>query len=131
MTKRYDGDAPDLLERTASFGEAIIRLAKQVPIGPVTSCLIDQMVRAGTSVGANYCEADDAESKKDFRHKISICLKEVKETKHWLRMMAAAAPNVAEAARPVYREAHELNLILATIKRKTDEPPPPPKIQKR
>ncbi len=80
----------DLEERTARFGERIIAFAKKVPVSPVTRCLIDQLVRAGTSVGANYSEADDAESKKDFRHKICLCRKEARETKHWLRMLAAA-----------------------------------------
>src|SRR5437762_3201789 len=80
----------DLEERTARFGEAIIAFAKKVPITPVTSPLIKQLICAGTSVGANYCEANDAESKKDFRHKIGICRKESKESKYWLRMIASA-----------------------------------------
>lgn len=71
-------------ERTARFGEAIIRFAKRIPVNPVTAPLIPQLVGAGTSVGANYNEANDAESKRDFRHKIGICRKESRETKHWL-----------------------------------------------
>ena len=59
----------------------------------ITLPLISQLVRAGTSVGANYCEADDAVSKKDFRHMISICKKEARESKYWLRMIAAAEDN--------------------------------------
>ena len=47
---------------------------------------------ASTSIGANYCEANDSESKKDFRHKIGLCRKESRETKHWLRMLVAAVP---------------------------------------
>jgi len=81
--KRYD-----LEERTAQFGEAIIEFVKTLPLDPVNSPLISQVVRAGTSVGANYMEADGTESNKDFRHRISICKKEAKETKHWLRMIA-------------------------------------------
>jgi four helix bundle protein len=50
----------DLEERTARFGEAVIRFAKKIPIDPVTESLIKQLVSAATSVGANYCEADDA-----------------------------------------------------------------------
>lgn len=71
----------DLEERTAKFGEAIIRFAKKIPVNVVNIPLIDQLVRAGTSIGSNYCEADDAESKKDFRHKIALCRKESRETK--------------------------------------------------
>ena len=107
----------DLQERTAAFGETVIAFARRVPVNPVSGCLISQLVRAGTSVGANYCEADDAESKRDFRHKISICLKEIKETKHWLRMMAAATPELREDARAIWQEAKELNLIFAAIRR--------------
>lgn len=77
MTKKYD-----LEERTALFGENIIGLAKSLQKNVVNLELIKQIVRSGTSVGANYMEADGAESKKDFRHKIAICRKEVKETKH-------------------------------------------------
>jgi four helix bundle protein len=107
----------DLPERTAWFGEAVIVFVRRIRVDPVTSSLIDQLVRSGTSVGANYCEADDAESKKDFRHKISICLKEIKETKHWLRMMAAAVPELKDEARVLWQEAKELTLIFATIRR--------------
>lgn len=117
MTKHGNEGRRDLQERTALFGEAVVGFARRVPVGPVTSCLIDQMVRAATSGGANYSEADDAESKKDFRHKISICLKEIKESKHWLRMMAAAAPELREEARQLWQEAKELNLIFAAIRR--------------
>ena len=56
----------DLEERTARFGEAIIRFAKNIPQNPVNNRLIEQLVGAGTSVGANYCEADDGVSRKDF-----------------------------------------------------------------
>src|SRR5688572_16590317 len=81
-----DGRVWDLEERTAVFGEGIISFAKLVPRDVVSMPLISQLVRAGTSVGANYCEADDAVSRKEFRKNIGTCLKEVKETKHWLRM---------------------------------------------
>jgi four helix bundle protein len=72
----------DLEERTAQFGQNIIAYAKSLPRNLINKPLISQIVRSGTSVGANYMEADGAESKKDFRHKISICRKELKETKH-------------------------------------------------
>lgn len=66
----------DLEERTAKFGEDIIRFAKDLLKNDITRPIVAQIVKCGTSVGANYCEADDAESKKDFRHKIGICKKE-------------------------------------------------------
>src|SRR5262245_53791961 len=108
----------DLEERTARFGEAVIAFAKKVPLTPITEPLIVQLVKAGTSVGANYCEADDAWSKKDFRHKMCICRKESRESKHWLRMIAAAVTEMKDEARPLWIEAKELHLILASIVRK-------------
>jgi four helix bundle protein len=118
MTKRQNGKyEDDLQERTACFGEDIIKFVRLIPSNAITSTVVSQLVRSATSVGANYCEADDAESKKDFRHKISICLKEIKETRHWLRMIAAAAPEFRNDARKLYKEAKELNLIFGAIKR--------------
>ena len=111
-------DKYDLEERTAVFGESVIEFAKKIPVNPVTRSLIDQLVRAGTSVGANYCEADDAYSKKEFRQKIGYCRKESRETKHWIRMMVKAEPDFREDAKPIWQEAKELHLIFASIQRK-------------
>lgn len=69
----------DLEERTARFGEAVIRFLKTIRQGPLTNRLIDQLVGAAASVGANYCEADDAVSKKDFKNRIGTCRKESRE----------------------------------------------------
>jgi four helix bundle protein len=115
-------DAPskgvfDLEERTAKFGEAIIDSAKKVRVTPVTQRMISQIVGAGTSVGANYCEADDAGSKKEFRHRISICKRESRETRFWLRMIVRAVPELKDEARPLWQEAKELHLIFAAIYR--------------
>jgi four helix bundle protein len=111
----------DLEERTAKFGEDVIRFCKKIPETSVTRPLISQCVRAGTSVGANYCEADDAESRKDFNHKIGICKKEARECKHWLRMIVVAVPELTEGARPLWQEAKELNLIFNAIIRSSRE----------
>jgi four helix bundle protein len=108
----------DLEERTACFGEAIIASAKKLPANAVTSPIVSQIVRSGTSVGANYCEADDAVSRKEFRLKIGTCKKEARETKYWLRMAVAANPNTREEAKTLWREAKELHLIFAAILRK-------------
>ncbi|MDI6882915.1 MAG: four helix bundle protein [Patescibacteria group bacterium] len=105
----------DLEERTAKFGEEIIKFAKKIPKTSVTLPFIPQLVKAGTSVGANYCEADDAESGKDFKHKIGICKKESRETKHWLRMIVVDCPELKEEARKLWTEAKELNLIFNAI----------------
>jgi four helix bundle protein len=108
----------DLEERTAKFGEAVIRFAKLIPQNPVNIRLISQLVGAGTSIGANYCEADDAVSKKDFRNKIGTCRKEAKETKYFLRMIATADEKLKPNARALWQEAKELHLIFCAILRK-------------
>jgi four helix bundle protein len=105
----------DLEERTAKFGEEIIEFAKTLERNEINRPLIGQLVSAGTSVGANYMEADGAESKKDFRHKIGICKKESKETKHWLRMIEKANPSKNVECRRLAQEAHELTLIFSSI----------------
>lgn len=108
----------DLEERTALFGEAIIRFLKKVPRTPENDRLIGQLVGCGTSIGANYCEANEAVSKKDFKNTIGRCVKEAKETKLFLRMIAASEPKLTEEARKLYREVKELHLIFASIYRK-------------
>jgi four helix bundle protein len=118
----------DLEERTAVFGEQVIRFCRALPKTVITEPLIRQIVRSSTSVGANYGEADDSISKKEFRQKIGTCKKEARETKHWLRMIAAAEPDSASQARDLWKEAHELHLIFATIYRKVSlKQPKPPK----
>ena len=111
----------DLEERTGKFGEEIIKFAKKIHVNPVTKPLITQLVKAGTSVGANYCEADDAESKRDFKHKIGICKKEARESKHWLRIIVVAVPELREEARKLWKEAKELNLIFNAIIRSSNK----------
>ncbi len=118
-----DGEVParnkfDLEERTAVFGEAVIRFAKKIPFSPVNKRLIEQLVGAATSVGADYCEADDGVSRKDFKNKIGICRKEAKETKFFLRMVATSEEQLRGEARQLWREAKELHLIFCAIFRK-------------
>ncbi len=105
----------DLEERTARFGEAIIDFAKTIPQDPVTNRIITQLIGADTSVGANYVEANDAVSKKDFLKSIGTCRKEARETKHFLRMSACAVPELKPQARKLWMEASELHLIFSRI----------------
>jgi four helix bundle protein len=109
----------NLEERTAKFGEAIIRFLKLVPKNSITVPLVKQLVRSATSIGANYCEADDAQTNKEFKYRISICRKEARETMYWLRMIASAAEQHREVARTHWQEAKELNLIFSSILRKS------------
>lgn len=109
----------DLEERTAKFGEAIIDFAKKIPKDDISRPLIVQLVRSGTSIGSNYCEADAAESRKDFEHKLGISKKEAKETKHWLRMIARAVPSLKDEAKKLWKESNELQLIFIAIVKKS------------
>jgi len=105
----------NLEERTAKFGENIIEFAKKIPKNPIALPIISQLIRSGTSIGSNYCEADEAESSKDFKHKLGIAKKESRETKHWLRMIVKAAPDLKEEAKILWQEAKELSLIFNSI----------------
>lgn len=105
----------DLEERTAKYAEAIIDYSRKLPQDIISRPLVNQIIRSGTSIGANYSEADEASSKKDFINKIAIAKKETKETKYWLRIIAHALPPFKDDARILWREAQELNLIFAAI----------------
>jgi four helix bundle protein len=125
---KEDGAAPsdgpvqrhpfDFEERTAVFGEQIVHFSKSIPRSPANDRLISQIVGAGTSVGANFCEANDCVSKKDFRNILKRCIKEAKETRFFLRMIVAADASFAMEARRLYREASELIKIMAAMYRK-------------
>ncbi|MDP1706951.1 MAG: four helix bundle protein [bacterium] len=105
----------DLEERTAKFGERIIALCRSIKKGHITDPLVNQLIRAGTSVGANYMEANGASSKRDFVNKIFICKKESQESKHWLRMLASSGDVDAHELRSLWKEAQELTLIFQKI----------------
>ncbi|MBU1110383.1 four helix bundle protein [Patescibacteria group bacterium] len=105
----------DLVERTSKFGEFIIDFSRKIPKSTTTISIIEQFVRAGTAIGALYMEADCAESKRDFRHKIALCKKEAKETTYWARMIARACPHLTGECRVLWKEAHELTLIFSSI----------------
>lgn len=107
----------DLEDRTAVFGENIIKFVKSLADSNINRPLISQIIRSGTSVGANYMEADAASSKKDFLHKIALCKKEAKETMHWLRMIAEADSRSKSEGRKLWQEAREFVLIFSAILR--------------
>ncbi|MDD5098900.1 MAG: four helix bundle protein [Candidatus Colwellbacteria bacterium] len=102
-------------ERTFNLGREVIFLAKKIKMDIVNQSVVNQLVRSATSIGANYMEADCAESKKDFKHKISICKKESKETTYWLRVLETANPEKKELCHSLRKEAHELTLIFSSI----------------
>lgn len=105
----------NLEERTAKFGEVVIEFCQNIKQDIITKPIMSQLIRSGTSIGANYCEANNASSKKDFRNKIFICKKECQETKHWLRMMAKCVSDKKEEIRKLWKECQELTMIFQKI----------------
>lgn len=93
----------------------IIKTVKKVQINCINKRIIDQIVGSSGSVGANYCEANESESKKDFIHKITIAKKETSETKHWLRLLAVSNPEISEDLKKSYTETNEILLIFSKI----------------
>lgn len=105
----------DLVERTTSFAKEILVFLKTLKQDAISAPLITQIVRSSTSIGANYCEADGAESKKDFQHKIALCKKEAKETKYWIEILSTIYPHEKVRLRYFWKEVHELILIFSKI----------------
>jgi len=105
----------DLEERTAKFGEKIIEFCRSVKSDKLADPILNQLIRSGTSVGANYMEANGASSRKDFQNKIFICKKEAQETKHWLRMAKSFMPDKVDQINGLWKEAQELTLIFQKI----------------
>jgi four helix bundle protein len=105
----------NLIERTAKFGEDIIVFCKSLKPDIINKPIINQIIRSGTSIGANYCEANNASSKKDFKNKIFICKKESQETKYWLQMIAKCHPERKEEIRKLWQECQELTMIFQKI----------------
>jgi len=114
MDKKYD-----LEERTLGFGKKVIHLCKALPPNAVNFRLIDQVVRSGTSSGANYREANETETKKDFKFKIRICLRESKETVYWLELIKEANMDFQERIDKLLQETKELVKIFGSILEKS------------
>ncbi len=115
MDKTDTKNKYDLEERTAVFGENVIGVCKGVGSNEITKSLISQLVRSATSIGANYLEANGASSKKDFKHKISLCKKESQETRHWCRMLKNALTAPSKRLDDMVQESKELAMIFHAI----------------
>jgi len=107
----------DLEERTAKFGENVIDICKSIKESTIIRPIILQLVRSSTSIGANYTEANNASSRKDFANKIFISKKEAQETKYWLRMLSKAINDkeTSEKLRILWKECQELTMIFQKI----------------
>ncbi len=119
MIKIQNSKKYDLEERTLEFGKRIIGLAKSLPKNAVNRRLIDQVIRSGTSMGANYREANETETKRDFKFRIRICRKEGKETIYWLQLVVEANLEFKEKVKPLLQESTELVKIFAAILEKS------------
>ena len=115
MTKIQSSKHYDLEERTLSFGKRIIILSKSLVKNLINLPLISQLIRAGTSVGANYREANETSTKKDFLFRMRICRKEAKETAYWLDLIIEANPDLKNRIKPLFDETMELVKIFAAI----------------
>jgi four helix bundle protein len=105
----------NLEERTALMAESIIKILKKIKITPLNSRIVNQLVGSSGSIGANCCEANQSESKNDFVYKLKISLKEIKETKYWIRLLGVAEPGLKDELVPVWDEVGELYLIFSKI----------------
>lgn len=105
----------DLEERTAKFGENIIDFLKTLKQDSINLPLINQAIKSATNIGANYCEANNASSRSDFRNKIFICKKKASETKYWFRMIARANEDKKDICKQLWDEANELTMIFSKI----------------
>jgi four helix bundle protein len=109
----------DLEARTLEFGKRIVRLCKALSKDVVNKRLADQLIRSGTSVGANYREANETETKKDFKNRIRIARMEAKETIYWINLVIEANRDLEKQIEPLLQEATELLKILAAISEKS------------
>ena len=116
--RQIDGYEINILQRTKKFGVQIIKISSELPKNPAGFTIADQLVRAGTSIGANLIEAQEASSKKDFLYKINISLKEAKETIYWLNLTSESNLLNSEKISPALREGEEIVRILIAILRK-------------
>jgi len=108
----------NLEKRTTQFAAEVIILVKKLRITAVNKRIIEQLVGSSGSIGANYREANEAESNKDFFHKIAIAKKEIKETQHWLILLSISNSEVKKELRVLFKESQELLYIFAAIRRK-------------
>jgi len=110
----------NLEERTLDFAKKIISLCKSLPNNTVNFKLIDQLIRAAGSIGANYIEANEALGKKDFLHRLRIARKESKETLFWLHLVLEANKDIKDEISPIIEECNQLRNILSAIINKVE-----------
>ena len=105
----------ELENRTLIFGKKVVKLCSVLPKNQINFRLCDQLVRSGTSVGANYREANETDTGKDFKNRIRIAKKEAKETVYWLDLILDSNPEFSKEIEELLDEAGQLVKILASI----------------
>ena len=105
----------DLEERTLRFAKEVIEFVNTLPKTLANTEIMKQIVRSSGSVGANYIEANEALSKKDFAMRVKICRKEAKESRYWLRLMEVRAEDAEKRRQSLISEATELMKIFGSI----------------
>ena len=113
------GNKTDLKERTKNFALRIIRMYSSLPKSTEAKVLGKQVLRSGTSVGANYREASQGRSKAEFVAKMGDCLKELEETTYWLELLIDGTILPKNKLSGLLRESNELTAIFVTIIKKT------------
>lgn len=101
----------EISDRLVDFAAAVIGLVEKFPAKTTVKKLTDQLLRSATSVGANYEEAQGAESKADFVHKFQIALKEIRESYYWLRVVEKSMPSLG--LHTLIDEARKIRAILS------------------
>jgi len=120
MTKNHKGKKYDLEERTFNFSKSIVGFCLNLPKNTINNTLINQIIRSATSIGANYIEANESLSRKDFKYRLKISRKESKETIYWLKLINVANKSVNSEIIQLIEEAIELKKILSSIIEKAD-----------
>jgi len=108
-------DKQELEKRTIDFSIALIVALKKLPQSAFNARCVSQAIDAGTSIGANYREANGAESRKDFQHKIGISFKEAREANYWLKILSATNSESKDDLLPLVKESDELLRIFGAI----------------
>jgi len=105
----------DLEDRTLQYSKKVIELCRELPVGDINRRLKDQLLRSATSIGANYREVNETDTKKDFKNRIRIAKKEAKETVYWLELLLELNSQFDYKIRLLLKETNEFVKILAAI----------------
>jgi four helix bundle protein len=110
--------AKELEKRTLEFAIQIVRLSTTLPNTPEAKVVRNQITKCGTSIGANYREANRSRSKADFRNKITICETEASETQYWMEVIVEMGWKSYDQVKSEYEECSELLAIFTSIGKK-------------